>query len=133
MKNGAAKVGLIGEDLGDVRLPGLYALLRQDPEGKVDGQAEDLDEAHDPQAAGAPPGDEGRPLAPVNAQPQWFCHVLRGPYGFYGVIFNYLSRHAFYEGVKRAWFKALRRRSQTTRINRQRFNQLLAVYHRVIP
>ena len=54
--------------------------------------------------------------------------MLRGHYGYYGVIFNSRSLHAFYEGVKRSWFKALQRRSQKSRMNWQRFDQLLAVY-----
>ena len=65
---------------------------------------------------------------PVKVQHQWLCQVLRGHYGYYGVIFNHRSLHAFYEGVKCSWFKALRRRSQKSRMNWQRFAQLLAVY-----
>ena len=64
----------------------------------------------------------------MKARHQWLCQVLRGHYGYYGVIFNYRSLHAFYEGVKCSWFKALRRRSQKSRMNWQRFDQLLAVY-----
>ncbi len=66
--------------------------------------------------------------APVKAQHQWLCQVLRGHYGYYGVIFNHRSLRAFYEGVKCSWFKALRRRSQKSRMNWQRFAQLLTVY-----
>ena len=44
------------------------------------------------------------------------------------MIFNYWPLHAFYECVKRSWFKALQRRSQKSRMNSQRFDQLLAVY-----
>ena len=66
--------------------------------------------------------------APVKVQHQWLCQVLRGHYGYYGVIFNSRSLHAFYQGVKRSWLKALQRRSQKSRMNWQQFNQLLAVY-----
>ncbi len=66
--------------------------------------------------------------APVKAQHHWLCQVLRGHYGYYGVIFNYRSLHAFYDGVKRSWFRALQRRSQKSRLNWQRFDRLLAVY-----
>ena len=66
--------------------------------------------------------------APVKAQHQWLCQVLRGHYGYYGVIFNHRSLRAFYESVKCSWFKALRRRSQKSRMNWQRFAQLLAAY-----
>ena len=55
--------------------------------------------------------------APVKVQHQWLCQVLRGHYGYYGVIFNSRSLHAFYEGVKRSWLKALQRRSQKSRMN----------------
>ena len=71
---------------------------------------------------------KARQHAPVKAQHQWLCQVLRGHYGYYGVIFNSRSMHAFYDGVKRAWFTTLRRRSQKSRMTWQRFNELLRVY-----
>ena len=61
--------------------------------------------------------------APVKTQRQWLCQVLRGHYGYNGVIFNSRSLHAFYDGVKRAWFSTLRRRSQKSRMTWQRFNE----------
>ncbi len=44
------------------------------------------------------------------------------------MIFNSRSLHTFYDGVKRAWFTTLRRRSQKSRMTWQRFNELLRVY-----
>ncbi len=55
---------------------------------------------------------KARQHAPVKTQHQWLGQVLRGHYGYDGVIFNSRSLHAFYDGVKRAWFTTLRRRSQ---------------------
>jgi len=53
---------------------------------------------------------------------------LRGHYGYYGVIFNYRSLNQFYQLVKRMWFKALTRRSQKSKLNWKRFEQLQAVF-----
>ena len=50
--------------------------------------------------------------APVAEQHRWLCHVLRGYYTYYGLPSNFRSLNAFYQGVRRLWFRALRRRSQ---------------------
>jgi len=50
--------------------------------------------------------------APLVAQHQWLCHVLRGHYAYYGLPSNFRSLNAFHQGVRRIWFRALRRRSQ---------------------
>lgn len=49
---------------------------------------------------------------PVADQYRWLCRVLRGHYGYYGLPSNHRSLNGFYEGVRRYWFRALRRRSQ---------------------
>lgn len=66
-----------------------------------------------------------RPLA---EQYTWLSHVLNGHYRYYGVIFNARSLNAFYEGVKRAWFQSLRKRSQRSRMNWERFHRILATF-----
>jgi RNA-directed DNA polymerase len=55
--------------------------------------------------------------ARVPEQYAWLSQVLRGHYGYYGVIFNYRSLNQFYQLVKRMWFKALTRRSQKSNLN----------------
>src|SRR5712691_6560599 len=64
----------------------------------------------------------------VPEQHTWLCQVLRGHYGYYGVIFNGRSLSQFYQLVMRMWFKALRRRSRKSRLNWSRFNQMLEVF-----
>ena len=49
---------------------------------------------------------------PVADQHRWLCQVLRGHYTYYGLPSNFRSLNAFYQEVRRLWFRALRRRSQ---------------------
>jgi group II intron reverse transcriptase/maturase len=62
--------------------------------------------------------------APVAVQHRWLCQVLRGHYEYYGLVNNFRSLNAFHQGVRRLWFRALRRRSQR-RMNWQEFSALL--------
>ncbi len=50
--------------------------------------------------------------APVAVQYRWLCQVLRGHYAYYGRRSNFRSLNAFYQGVRRLWFRALGRRNQ---------------------
>jgi RNA-directed DNA polymerase len=61
---------------------------------------------------------------PVAIQHRWLCQVVRGHYRYYGLPSNFRSLNAFYEGVQRIWFRALRRRRQRG-MTWQRFNALL--------
>ena len=65
---------------------------------------------------------------PVREQHQWLCQMLRGHYGYYGVIFNYRSMERFRHLVGKLWFLALRRRSQRAKRTWEWFEQLLAVF-----
>lgn len=65
---------------------------------------------------------------PVAEQYAWLCQVLRGHYRYYGLIFNGKSLHQFYQQVRRMWFKALKRRSQKSRLNWTKFGRLLIVF-----
>jgi RNA-directed DNA polymerase len=65
--------------------------------------------------------------AKVPEQHAWLSQVLRGHYGYYGLIFNHRALHQFYDLVKRMWFKALQRRSQKSRMNWKRFDRLQSV------
>jgi hypothetical protein len=48
----------------------------------------------------------------VSDQHQWLCQVLRGHYQYYGLPSNFRCLQAFYQQVRRIWFRALQRRSQ---------------------
>ena len=63
--------------------------------------------------------------APLPAQHQWLCGVLRGHYRYYGLPSNWHALDGFYDEVCRGWFRALRRRSQRG-LTWDRFNQWLA-------
>jgi group II intron reverse transcriptase/maturase len=66
--------------------------------------------------------------AKVPEQHAWLSQVLRGHYGYYGLIFNHRALSQFYQLVKRMWFKALQRRSQKSKINWQQFDRLQSVF-----
>lgn len=65
--------------------------------------------------------------AKVPEQHAWLSQVLRGHYRYYGLIFNARSLNQFYQVVKRMWFKALKRRSQKSKMNWKKFERLLMV------
>lgn len=50
---------------------------------------------------------------------------LRGHFNYFGVSGNYNSMMRLVEATKRAWYKWLRRRSQRTRLNWERFTDML--------
>jgi hypothetical protein len=50
---------------------------------------------------------------------------LRGHFNYFGVNGNYNSMMQLVEATKRAWYKWLRRRSQRTRLNWERFTDML--------
>jgi RNA-directed DNA polymerase len=52
---------------------------------------------------------------PLAQQHQWYCSVLRGHYGYFGVPHNWRSLNGFLQEVRRNWFDCLRRRSQKNR------------------
>jgi hypothetical protein len=96
---------------GDLRLSGFHALLRQDQDEQVHGQAKDAGQAPGPKAEGNPRGDATPPHAPVREQHRWLRQVLNGHYQYFGVIFNYRSLRVFKECVVRLW----RRQTQPKR------------------
>ena len=49
---------------------------------------------------------------PVRAQHGWLSRVLRGYDAYYGLPSNFRCLKAFYQQVRRTWFRALQRRSQ---------------------
>jgi RNA-directed DNA polymerase len=65
---------------------------------------------------------------PVGEQQQALNAKLRGHYAYYGITPNSRSLQAFWEQVKRVWFKWLNRRSRTRHLNRGTFNLLLKRY-----
>lgn len=65
---------------------------------------------------------------PVSEQQQVLNAKLRGHYAYYGITPNSRSLQAFWEQVKRVWFKWLNRRSRTRHMNWGTFNLLLTRY-----
>jgi RNA-directed DNA polymerase len=64
----------------------------------------------------------------VREQHQWLCQVLKGHYGYYGVVFNYRSMERFRHLVAKLWLHALRRQSQRAKRTWEWFEQLLTVF-----
>jgi RNA-directed DNA polymerase len=59
---------------------------------------------------------------PIPEQGEWLGSVVRGHLAYYAVPGNIDAVAAFRTQVTRHWFKALRRRSQRTRVNWTRMN-----------
>jgi len=62
---------------------------------------------------------------PIPEQGRWLASVLAGHYRYYGVPDNSEALSAFCYQIGRAWQKALRRRSQRTRMNWQRMRRVV--------
>ena len=54
---------------------------------------------------------------PIPEQGRWLASVVRGHMAYYAVPGNYEAVAAFCDQVTRYWLKALRRRSQKTRVD----------------
>ena len=65
---------------------------------------------------------------PVKEQQVWPSQILRGHYGYYGIVGNIYALQAFYEGVRSLWYRALRRRRQKAKMTWARFVQLLTIF-----
>ena len=63
---------------------------------------------------------------PIPEQGRWLGAVVRGHLAYYAVPGKTDAVAAFRTQVTRHWFKALRRRSQRTRLNWERMNRLAA-------
>jgi RNA-directed DNA polymerase len=61
---------------------------------------------------------------PIPEQGEWLASVVRGHYAYYAVPGNIKATDAFRDQVTRHWHKALRRRSQRTRLNWERMHRL---------
>jgi hypothetical protein len=59
----------------------------------------------------------------LREQGKWVSAVLRGHYQYYGVPFNSASLWSFAYHVEVLWHRALRRRSQRTRMTWERFTR----------
>ena len=57
----------------------------------------------------------------LREQGEWVSSVLRGHNQYYGVPFNSPSLYTFVYHVAKLWHKALRRRSQKTKLTWERF------------
>jgi RNA-directed DNA polymerase len=65
-----------------------------------------------------------RQCLPIPDQGKWLASVVRGHQAYYAVPGNYDAVHAFRTQVTRHWLKALRRRSQKTRLTWARMNRI---------
>jgi len=63
---------------------------------------------------------------PIPDQGRWLGSVIRGHYAYYAVPGNSDSINVFYNEATRHWFRALRRRSQRTRLTWERMRRLSA-------
>jgi RNA-directed DNA polymerase len=63
---------------------------------------------------------------PIPEQGRWLASVLRGHYNYYAVPDNGQALRAFREQAVRHWLRALRRRSQRTRMTWERTSRLAA-------
>ena len=61
---------------------------------------------------------------PIPEQAQWLGSVVRGHFNYYAVPGNIEAVEAFRNQATRHWYKALRRRSQRSRMNWERMNGL---------
>ena len=109
---------------GDVRLPRLHAHLREDQERAVLGQAHHDLETDAGEAAEVKDQLRRRMHQPVPEQGRWLASVVRGHMAYYAVPGNVQAVRAFRDQVTRHWYKALRRRSQKTRINWTRMHRI---------
>lgn len=64
----------------------------------------------------------------VKEQHASLCRRVSGHFNYFGVNGNMASLLRLFQAVRRIWFKWLRRRSQRTRLNWQRFNDLLRAF-----
>jgi RNA-directed DNA polymerase len=60
----------------------------------------------------------------IPEQGHWLARVLRGHYNHYAVPDNYRALRAFHRSVKQHWLRALRRRSQRSRLTWERMGRL---------
>jgi hypothetical protein len=65
---------------------------------------------------------------PVPVQGEWLRRVLNGYFQYHAVPTNLMRLNGFRSEVCRAWRHALRRRSQRSRLNWDRFNRLTRKY-----
>ncbi len=63
---------------------------------------------------------------PIPMQGRWLAQVVRGYFAYHAVPTNFRSLNAFHHHVKKLWLRALRRRSQRTRMTWERFRSLAA-------
>ena len=61
---------------------------------------------------------------PIPEQGRWLASVVRGHCAYYAVPGNSKAVRAFRDQAARHWHRALRRRSQRTRLNWERMNRL---------
>ena len=63
--------------------------------------------------------------APIPVVGAWLRRVIQGHLQYYGVPMNWSALFTFCFQVGRLWYRALRRRSQTARLNWERMRRLI--------
>jgi hypothetical protein len=63
----------------------------------------------------------------VRGTVQWLQQVVRGYFHYHAIPGNWARMSAFRKEVLHLWYQALRRRSQRSRLTRERFHQRLGV------
>lgn len=76
---------------------------------------------------------ERRRHQPIPVQGQWLRSVVQGHLAYYAVPGNTDAVSAFRYHATQHWFKALRRRSQRTRINWTRMNRIATQWLPQVP
>lgn len=64
----------------------------------------------------------------VYEQGQWLLRILQGHYNYFAVPDNLTALDRFKTAITRMWFKLLRRRSQKSRVNWQRFTKVCRLF-----
>ena len=116
-------------EAGNVRLSGVHAYLREDPEGKVYGLTADDPKAHAGQAAGVKIELRRRMHDSHPGSGHWLRAVVGGHFRYYGVPTNSAALSTFRYQVGRYWHHAVP--AQSARLCAwERMNRLL---HRWLP
>jgi RNA-directed DNA polymerase len=64
----------------------------------------------------------------IGQQQKWLSSVLRGYYRYYGIPGNFRALSMFAFEVRKLWFRALRSRSQKSKMTWARFHEILKVF-----
>ena len=92
----------------DVRFPGFYALLRQNPDGRFIVRRKTQRKRMIRKLKEMRLEMRQRMHIPVTDQWRWLTAVLRGHYGYYGLTGNYRAMKRFLQEVEQIWQRSSR-------------------------